>query len=189
MKNNYIYPMEKAARRLLPKNDRLEIVKESMYRVNIIESGILYFYLYDQTDEQPYIADIYTKGDCVSNILPESNILENGYFRAKTDCTFLSFSLMDVTNDRKMFMRTSETIIQHYIKNCKLVHCKNIREKLLFYFNSYYSPVKGKKFTVDISYTDIAEYLGTDRASVMREIKKMSQDGIISVEKKNITLL
>lgn len=57
---------------------------------------------------------------------------------------------------------------------------KNIRKKLLAYleFRRNLSP-DSRDFTLDMSLTDLADYLSVDRASMMREIKALKEEQII----------
>ena len=65
---------------------------------------------------------------------------------------------------------------------------RSIREKLL----SYLENIKRKKisntFTLPLSYTDLADYLSIDRSAMMREIKKLKDEGFIDTKGKKVTM-
>ena len=64
-----------------------------------------------------------------------------------------------------------------------------IRDRILAFFYFSTSESDSLTFSLHFSYTELAEYLCVDRASLMRELKKMEEEHIIKREKKTITLL
>lgn len=65
---------------------------------------------------------------------------------------------------------------------------RTTREKLLSYFT--FNCKSGKhKFTLPFSYSSLAEYLCVDRSAMMREIKKLKNEGIIDTKKREISVL
>lgn len=65
---------------------------------------------------------------------------------------------------------------------------KTIREKILEYF--FYISKKKKKnnFTLPMNYSDLADYLSTDRSALMREIKKLKEENVIEIKNKIVTI-
>ena len=45
-----------------------------------------------------------------------------------------------------------------------------------------------KTFTIPLTYTDLADYLGIDRSAMQRELKNLKEDELISTTNKKITL-
>lgn len=72
-----------------------------------------------------------------------------------------------------------------------LLHQNTIRQKLMAYL-SYASSVTKKKvdgsFTIPMSLVSLAEYLSVDRSAMMREIKAMKNDGLISGSRRDFRL-
>ncbi len=66
---------------------------------------------------------------------------------------------------------------------------KSIRDRLLTYFNIVSNKSFTKTIKLDISLTDLADYLCVDRSAMMREISHLKEDGIIEKSGKRITLL
>ncbi len=66
---------------------------------------------------------------------------------------------------------------------------RSIREKLLTYFNQNVNKTGKKSFTLEFTFTDLADYLSVDRSAMTREIKNLKEEGFIKVNKKQITLL
>ena len=66
---------------------------------------------------------------------------------------------------------------------------RSIKDKLLCYFDLI-AKRKGKKsFYLPLSYTELADYISVDRSAMMREIKNLKDDGIISSNGKKLTLI
>jgi len=70
-----------------------------------------------------------------------------------------------------------------------LLSNKNVRDKLLTYFNNLSREYSDKTFRLPLSLTDLADYLMIERTSMMREIKRLKDEGIIKKNKNTITLI
>lgn len=55
----------------------------------------------------------------------------------------------------------------------ELLSKRNIRDKLISYFNLLSSKTLSKTITLPFSYTDLADYLSIDRSAMMRDIKAL----------------
>ncbi len=66
---------------------------------------------------------------------------------------------------------------------------KNVRQKLLAYLDYAGRAAKGERFSVGMSITELAAYLNVDRSSLMREMKRMKEDGLIWSEGRWFKLL
>lgn len=64
---------------------------------------------------------------------------------------------------------------------------RSIREKLICYFRQLAG--KEKSFTLPFSLATLADYIATDRSAMMRELKKLREEGIISNDGRRFTLL
>ncbi len=66
---------------------------------------------------------------------------------------------------------------------------KSIKDKLLSYFSLLARNNNSNSFIVPMSFTNLAEYLCVDRSAMMREIKKLNDEGIISSNKRQVTII
>lgn len=66
---------------------------------------------------------------------------------------------------------------------------KSVRDKLLTYFQSLSIENSNKTFELPFSLTDLSDYLMIERTAMMREIKRLKDEGIIKKVKNRITLL
>lgn len=66
---------------------------------------------------------------------------------------------------------------------------RSIRDKLYCYFMQESLRQKSHTFQIPFTMSDLADYLSVDRSAMMRELKKMKEDGILSSDKRMIRLL
>ena len=78
---------------------------------------------------------------------------------------------------------------QRLSERIEILSNRSIREKLMSLF-VIYSQKEGKaSFELPFSLSYLAEYICADRSAMMREMKKMSDEGIIKTERRRIELL
>ena len=65
---------------------------------------------------------------------------------------------------------------------------RTIREKLLGYFNLMVKGKTNRYFYLPFSYTELADYLAIDRSAMMREIKNLKEEGIVTINSRKIVL-
>ena len=66
---------------------------------------------------------------------------------------------------------------------------KTICDKIMSYLSLTAKTHGTTTFTLPMSYTSFAQYLCVDRSALMRELKKLNDQGILKVNKKEITVL
>lgn len=66
---------------------------------------------------------------------------------------------------------------------------RSIREKLMCYFRIECSKNSSDNFVMPFSMTTLADSICVDRSAMMREIKKMKDEKLISIENKKVTVL
>lgn len=66
---------------------------------------------------------------------------------------------------------------------------KTIRDKIMSYVSIKVKQENSANFTVPMSLTSLAEYLCVDRSAMMRELKKLSIEGILKTNKREFTLV
>ncbi|MCD8390700.1 MAG: Crp/Fnr family transcriptional regulator, partial [Firmicutes bacterium] len=67
--------------------------------------------------------------------------------------------------------------------------CRTTRSKLAEYFNYMRLSTNSVRFKIPISMSELADYIGADRAAMLREIKKMQDEGLLISKNRHITLL
>lgn len=66
---------------------------------------------------------------------------------------------------------------------------RSIRDKLRCYFRILCLEYGTQTVTLPFSLSTLADYISTDRSAMMRELKRMRQDGIVSMEGRRVMLL
>lgn len=64
---------------------------------------------------------------------------------------------------------------------------RSIREKLLCYFEQQL-PSGARSFTLPFSLSALADYIGADRSAMMRELKKLRDEGTVQTDGRRVTL-
>ena len=71
----------------------------------------------------------------------------------------------------------------------ELLTKRSIRDKLIEYFNTLSTRTFSKTISLDMSLTNLADYLSVDRSAMMREMKTLKEEGFIRKTGNKITLL
>ena len=91
------------------------------------------------------------------------------------------------------FFRNLFDIINTKIKEkntrIKILEKKQIREKLLEYFELKYKETNSRVLYLPFSLKDLADYMAVNRSAMFRELKNLKEERFISVKGKRITLL
>ena len=66
---------------------------------------------------------------------------------------------------------------------------RSIREKLLCYFRQLSERAGSNTFTLPFSLSTLADYIATDRSALMRELKRLREEGAIRSDGRQFTLL
>lgn len=179
-----------------------EIITTFLLRRNqffILLEGEALLQTYD-IDGNKKILYYYKKNDIFGEALFKIYINRELFVQAKTKCKVIFFpydTIENCTESNCLFhielLRNLPDLILHSIaeQNFRmlLLTKKGVRDKLLTYFNSLSIEKNSKSFDIPFSLTDLADYLLIERTAMMRELKRLTDDGIIKKSKNKITLL
>ena len=98
------------------------------------------------------------------------------------DCTF-HISLLRILPD--LILESIEKINNR----TEILTSKSIKEKLLTYFNQLAIESNSKTFEIPVSLSELADYLVIERTAMMKQLKKMQDEGEIKKNKNRITLI
>ena len=65
---------------------------------------------------------------------------------------------------------------------------RTIREKLIAYFTIQSSKNKSQTFAMPFSLSALADYISVDRSAMMRELRKIKDEGLVKTDNKTITI-
>ena len=88
-------------------------------------------------------------------------------------------NLFDIINAQ--YKETNERI--------RILEKKQIRDKLLEYFDIEYSKTRLNHFTLPFSFKELADYLAVNRSAMFREIKSLKDEKFIDIDGRKIVLL
>ena len=75
--------------------------------------------------------------------------------------------------------------IQRLSQRVEVLSRRTIREKLLCYF-ALQCGTDGGAFTLPFTLSALAEYISTDRSAMMRELRKLKEEGIVEITGKKV---
>jgi CRP-like cAMP-binding protein len=112
-----------------------------------------------------------------------------------TQITFIEYN--QITNDEIIkydlyiiFIKNLIRILTEQLSNrnnrIELLTKKTTRDKLLTYFKIMAQKKGIKKFEMDTSLTEIANYLSVDRSAMSRELKYLKEEGFIEINNKKV---
>lgn len=90
-----------------------------------------------------------------------------------------------LNNIFRLYEETSKKIMQH----TAVVMNRSIRRKLCEFFEQQRKEKKSVKFKIPLTMTELSYYIGAERTAMMREIKKMRDEGLITSQNRVITIL
>ena len=107
--------------------------------------------------------------------------------KEKTKVTYIEYERIIDNNIKYDYYDT-------FIKNLLLILKEQLIESnerielLLSYFKLISKKKGSRTFNLQLSFTDLADYLSVDRSAMTREIKYLKEEGFIKISKKKVTL-
>ena len=141
------------------------LIKDSVFGNNISATNSEYCEIIAKEDTRVLVIDY--------NKLMNPTNLSHNYFNI-----FLS-NLFDIINIK----------LREINERVKILEKKQIREKLLKYFEIGNKKSSSKYIHLPFTFKDLADYIGVDRSAMFRELKHLKEDKIIEIHDKKITLL
>ena len=90
-----------------------------------------------------------------------------------------SINLFDIINSK----------IKEKNQRIRVLEKKQIRERLLEYFENIYKTRYTRTVYLPFTFRDLADYIGVNRSAMFRELKNLKEEKIIEVKGQKITLL
>lgn len=179
-------------KKVFTKNDIILRYSDNNNNIGIINKGVAFLLSINENGETSII-DYYEKGNAFGKIFAPDPNVNFYYILAKTDCEiiFIDYSKLTNSNDEIIYQKIVHKLILNSFKRCNMhidvLSCRSIREKLLKYIKYMRYLKNSDEFTINISLSDLADYLSVDRSAMMREIKKMKDENLIIVKGSHIT--
>ena len=203
MKYDLFYGFDEKEKKLLLKKlnaKKLKYNKEGIIATNInnidtigiILSGCINIIRYDTNGKRTIINTLHDGNIFGKNFTKTSN--SELYAIAKESCEILFIEYEKIISSKNTLLISNmikifANKVLELNNRIELLTKNTIREKLLEYFLTLQSKNLSKTFKMEMTYTDLADYLSIDRTSLMRELKKLDEDKIIKKDGKKITIL
>ena len=118
---------------------------------------------------------------------------------AVQDCTVLWFSVPKMLSGCCGVCATHTHLLQNLVtlitdkyfaldRRVDVLMLKSVREKVLYYLQNEAVPQADGRIAVPFTRAAWAEHLGCERSALCRELSRMQQDGVLQIERRNITL-
>ncbi len=161
----------------------------------IIKEGLAYLISINDSGEEN-ILDYYEKGNLFSSRLSPGTDVNLYFVTAKTDCTVRFVNHDRIFAPCRYDTRKHLSWIHHILNSvsCRsqihvdILSQRTIRGKLMVYFSFLREKYHSSTFVLPVPLSDLAEYICTDRSAMMREIKKMNQEGLIVSKGRSVRL-
>lgn len=189
----------KVSKRFFLRGETVTTYIEKRNQLCILLNGEADLIRYDFNGNKTIIGH-FSNNSIFGEVLYPANTNNELFVLAKSDCEVLFFIYNDILQKckqncsfHKEFSQKLHMLIMNQIINLntriELLTKKNIRDKLLSYFDILSQKNLSKTFSLPFSLTDLADYLSVDRSAMMREISHLKDEGFIKKNGKKITLL
>ena len=111
-------------------------------------------------------------------VIDYKSIMKTENIKYKYFNVFFS-NLFDIINTK--YKETNERV--------RILEKKQIRDKLLEYFDIEYSKSRLNYFYLSFSFKELADYLAINRSAMFRELKSLKDEHFIDIDGRKITLL
>ena len=200
--DNFVNKLQKSCKLSMVKEFQAdEIITTFLLRRNpfcILLEGEAQWVTYDKEGNRKIIY-FYKKNDIFGEALFKIYMDREFFVVAKKNSKVLFYPYDDIENCTESciyhieILRDLPNLIMHSIaeQNFRmlLLSNKNVRDKLLTYFNNLSIENNSKTFEIPLSLTDLSDYLMIERTAMMRELKRLKDEKIIKKVKNKITLL
>ncbi len=88
----------------------------------------------------------------------------------------------------KNLIRAQQKRVAAYAARTNVLLGRTIRDKLICYFKNCAEEAGSNVFDLKITLTRLADLIFADRSAMMREIKKLREDGIVKIDRRKVTI-
>lgn len=122
------------------------------------------------------------------------------YLVAEEECDVLYIDYEHIVKRCPNACRHHSTVVANLVRlmsektqalsaHLEILSRRTTREKLLAYFSMLAAEHKNSYFTLPFSQTSLADYICVDRSAMARELRKMCDEGLIEMDRRNVKLI
>lgn len=181
--NDFSNNCSKAQIKEFQKGETVTTYIEKRNQLCILISGEADLIRYDFYGHKTIIGH-FSEYDTFGEVFYPANTNNELFVIAKKKCKVLIYIYDNLNHKCRKNCSFHNTLINHLSEllldkivnlnmRVELLSKRNIRDKLISYFNLLSSKTLSKTITIPFSYTDLADYLSIDRSAMMRDIKTL----------------
>ena len=178
------------------KNDIIMRHTDDNSSIGIVNKGIAFLLSISENGETGII-DYYEKGAVFGKLFSPDCDVNLNYIQAAENCeiTFFSYDrLMNCCEDecakhKKVLNNIVMDSLRKSLMHIDILSCRSIRGKLSTYIRYIRQQKDSDEFEIPVSLSDLADYLSVDRSAMMRELRKMKDENLISAKGSRITII
>lgn len=180
-------------------NETIMSYKEAPYYLYVVLSGTAELATYDY-DGNKTVLERFTPDSMFGDMFFKPLGKDEFSVYATTSCKILYFRYYDAihlcenvckrhkTLVDNLFSMLSEKLL-HQSEHIEILTKRTTREKLLCYLTHREAEFGSFSFSLPMSLSSLADYIGVDRSAMQREIKRLNDEGIIMSKGKKITII
>ena len=184
-------PFEKIYR----KGDIIMQFSDNDKTLGLVDSGTAYLIRIDINGNRSII-DYYESGDVFGKLLAPESQFDAYYITAKEKCCVSFFDYDKLLSKCKNNCTKHTTLLNNLLMltlrktqmHIDVLSQRTTRQKLMTYFDYQRTKNSTDTFTIPLSLSDLSDYLSIDRSAMMRELKNMKNNNIISSAGNSFTL-
>ena len=165
----------------------------SMKKIGLIQEGRAVLYCCDE-DGNEYVIDELNRDSVFGEpfLLPADS--QHYYVCATTDTKvmFIDYENVIKHHHSQMISNLLQMIALRSRQQTDRIYMlsrSSTRKKLMAYLHSLAAEKNTGKFKLPMSYTALAQYLSVDRSAMMREIRNLTDEGVLRRDGRNVELL
>ena len=182
--NDFINSCTKVQIKDFSKGETITTYIEKRNQLCILINGEADLVRYDFYGQKTIIGH-FNDSDTFGEVFYPANTNNELFVVAKKKCKVLFYTYDNIEQKCRKTCSFHNTLINFLSKllldkivslntRVELLSKRNIRDKLISYFNLLSAKNLSKTITIPFSYTDLADYLSIDRSAMMRDIKALS---------------
>jgi CRP-like cAMP-binding protein len=167
----------------------------SRYEFALVRKGIVYLCAENDNCDRS-ILSFFKKGECFTHNMQLP--IDNGvsYFTTKEKTEIAYFNKSEILKFKSRMPEKFADITQllsgkfeaNFLFKNYILHQKTVRSKLLTFFNNEVNIQNNSNIIVPIPFSDLADYLSIERTAMMKEIRKMKDEGIITGKNRKLKI-
>ena len=162
--------------------------------LDVVLSGSLVAYSLSQNGSKTVMFEFSNGGVLGANLLFSDSGIYPLSIYCLTDCRLLHITLdavLELLKNHGFVMRYIKSLSQNsqgMNRKIAMFTQKSLRENIMDYLTAQIAKQHSKTIVLPVTKKQLADYFGVQRPSLFRELKKLSDDGIITICNRKITV-